>query len=103
MSSSVTLDVEVSMVNTDLARLLAVATELVSHFFLFIVWVEVIEVVDKKLWASIDPSFASPKVIADALYTFPATNVLLSLSNNPRVRLHIPWVVATFIMLSESV
>jgi hypothetical protein len=78
------------MLKTDLARLLAVATELASCFFLFLVWVKVIEAVDKKLWASIDPSFTSPKVIVDASYAFPATNVLLSLSDNPRVGSYIP-------------
>ncbi len=81
-SPSVTLEVPVLMLKRDCARVYVVATDL---SVLFLEWILVIDTLEEKLYASITPSFASPKEIALALYALLATSSLRSLSNRPRV------------------
>jgi hypothetical protein len=54
------------MLYTDLARLLTQASVLAAFFFSLIEWVDVTNWTKEKLYASIDPSLALPKYIADA-------------------------------------
>jgi hypothetical protein len=97
--SDVTLDV--AMLKMDLASIFSVATDLL--LLMLFKWILVIDVLEEKLCALTAPSFASPNIIAEALYPLLVVAVLHSLSDSPSDVSLMPSPATALMMLSELV